>query len=60
MPGVTGCVVRGQAADAWYAEAARRKSEHMRKFEETGVEEVAVDEFGTPLRFLAKKGFRTV
>ena len=54
---------RERAADRWYAEALRRKSEHKRKFDATGVDDIessqegVVDEFGTPLRFLYKKGF---
>ena len=54
---------RERAADRWYAEALRRKSEHKRKFDTTGVDDIessqegVVDEFGTPLRFLYKKGF---
>ncbi len=39
-----------------------RKSEHKRKFDETGVDDIEssqeVDEYGTPLCFLAKKGFK--
>ena len=28
------------AADRWYLEATRRKSEHKRKFDETGVDDI--------------------
>ena len=31
---------RERAADRWYAEALRRKSEHKRKFDETGVDDI--------------------
>ena len=31
---------RESAADRWYAEAVRRKSEHKRKFDETGVDDI--------------------
>ena len=31
---------RERAADRWYAERVRRKSEHKRKFDETGVDDI--------------------